>query len=107
MSDADKKSSEAPDAAELYVDIGTVVTITSSANPAGQTGVPLTYTTTFTPNCPSLTTFSASGLPPGLSKGEEIRPALVMVAPGRLTRVALPEIRPELRLMVPLLTKAE
>ena len=32
MSDADKKSSEAPDIAELHVDIGTVATITSSAN---------------------------------------------------------------------------
>src|SRR2546423_15289592 len=42
-------------------------------------------------------------LPPGLSKGEEIKPALVMVAPGRLTRVALPEIRPGLRLLGPLL----
>jgi hypothetical protein len=32
MSDADKKSSEAPDTAELYVDIGTIAKITSSAN---------------------------------------------------------------------------
>ena len=32
MSDADKKSSEAPDIAEFHVDIGTLTTITSSAN---------------------------------------------------------------------------
>jgi mono/diheme cytochrome c family protein len=44
-------------------------TVTSGANASGQTGVfqANAYTTSYTPNCPSLTTFGASGLPPGLS----------------------------------------
>ncbi len=39
----------------------------TSGNTSGQTGVSFTYNTTFTPNCPSLTTFGASGLPAGLT----------------------------------------
>ena len=39
----------------------------TSGNTTGQTGVALTYNTTVTPNCPTLTTYSATGLPAGLS----------------------------------------